>query len=44
MGLHPIFIIMAITIGCSIAGIIKLFLIKFISKRTDETISKFDII
>ena len=50
MGLHPIFIIMAITIGGSIAGIIgmliavpiagiiKLFLIKIITKRTDETI------
>lgn len=48
MGLHPIFIIMAITIGGSIAGIlgmllsvpiagiIKLFLIKIISKRTGD--------
>ncbi|MBU3092034.1 AI-2E family transporter [Clostridium sp. CM028] len=52
MGLHPIFIIMAITIGGSlagiigmllsvpIAGIIKLFLIKIIRKRTDETSSE----
>ncbi|MBU3158469.1 AI-2E family transporter [Clostridium frigoris] len=48
MGLHPIFVIMAITIGGSIAGIIgmllsvpiagiiKLFLIKIISKRTGD--------
>ena len=52
MGLHPIFIIMAITIGGSlagiigmllsvpIAGIIKLFLMKIITKRTDETSSE----
>ena len=52
MGLHPIFIIMAITIGGSlagiigmllsvpIAGIIKLFLTKIITKRTDETSSE----
>jgi len=48
MGLHPIFIIMAITIGGSlagimgmllsvpIAGIIKLFLTKIVTKRTDD--------
>lgn len=48
MGLHPIFIIMAITIGGSIAGIlgmlisvpiagiIKLFLIKIIAKRREQ--------
>ncbi|HEY8889759.1 MAG TPA: AI-2E family transporter [Clostridium sp.] len=48
MGLHPIFIIMAITIGGSIAGIIgmllsvpiagiiKLFLIKIVTKRTND--------
>lgn len=52
MGLHPIFIIMAITIGGSIAGIIgmllsvpiagiiKLFLIKVITNQAEETRSK----
>jgi len=52
MGLHPIFVIMAITIGGSIAGImgmllsvpiagiIKLFLIKVITKHTDDVSSE----
>jgi predicted PurR-regulated permease PerM len=52
MGLHPIFVIMAITIGGTIAGIlgmllsvpiaavIKLFLIKFMTKRREQINNK----